>query len=143
MNTIFKYINIHKVTKMDNLPRYLQFEIIKFITPRWFVNYPSINKVALVTVKEYLKYKKNIYESEKICKTYKNCLYKLQDNYGFEDEENLIIKIVYIEPINEDKKYKITFWVLSKMKKVGKLPVSYPDWTIIKGFEQDNFIPFY
>ena len=135
---------------MDNLPRYLQFEIIKFITPRWFVNYPSINKVALVTVKEYLKYKKNIYESEKICKTYKNCLYKLpnKDKYGFDYENgfqnrNIIVKIVSIRPINEGKKYKIIYWVLCQMKKVGNLPVSYPDWTKVKTIDKNNFIPFY
>lgn len=133
---------------MYNLPRYLQFEIIKFISPRWFVNYLCVNKKTLEDVKEYLKYKKNIYESEKICKTYKNCLYKLNNinNSCFEyvsNSQNMIVKLVSIKPINNGEKYKIIFWVLSQMKKIGNLPVSYPDWSIVKTIDKDKFIPFY
>ena len=132
---------------MDVLPKYLQFEIIKFITSRWFVNYLCINKKTLQYTKEYLKYKKNIYEKEKICKTYKNCLYKLQnkDKYGFEDDigEKLIIKIVYIRLINKGEKYKITYWVLSNLGKIGNTTVSYPDWSIIDNIDSKNLIPFY
>ena len=134
---------------MDYLPRYLHFEIIKFIPVRWFVNYINVNKKTMKIAKNYLKYRKNVYEKENICKTYKNCLYKLQDSYkyGFEDEcqkirKNVIIKIVSIQRVL-DEKYKIIYWVLCQMKKVGNLPVSYPDWKIVKTINKDKFIPFY
>lgn len=141
---------LHIVTNMNDLPRYLHFEIIKFINARWFVNYVSVNKKTMNNAKIYLKYIKNVYEKENICKTYKNCLYKLQDSnkYGFEDEnqkisKNVIIKIVSIQQKNKGDKYKIIYWVLCKMKKVGNLPVSYPDWAKVKTIDKDKFIPFY
>ena len=56
---------------------------------------------------------------------------------------NIIVKIVSIRPINEDEKYKITYWVICQMKKVGNLHVSYPDWTKVKTIDKDRFIPFY
>lgn len=134
---------------METLSIYINFEIIKFINSRWFINYLCINKKTLRYTKEYLKYKKNLYIYNGTSKTYKNCLYKLQykDKYGFEYDnivdKNLIIKIVSITPINKSGKYKIIYWVLSHLKKIGNLSVSYPDWTIIKDIDKDKFIPFY
>tara|TARA_Y100001935_G_C17299902_1_gene508528 strand:+ start:387 stop:794 length:408 start_codon:yes stop_codon:yes gene_type:complete len=135
---------------MQRIPTYLSFEIIKFIPARWFVNYLCINKKTLIDVKTYLKFKKNTYKYSKIPKTYKNSLYKL---YKTRSRRNLtidylvsprIIKIVDVK-ITEGRhtKYKIIFWVLCSLGKVGNVFVSYPDWCIVDKIKQEHLIPFY
>tara|TARA_Y100001970_G_C14243975_1_gene866750 strand:- start:3769 stop:4200 length:432 start_codon:yes stop_codon:yes gene_type:complete len=143
---------------MNILPRYILFDVMKYIEPRSFVNYLSINKKTLEDVKEYLKYKKNLYNYHKISKTYKNSLYKMnsKQKYYYRNPywvgrrarrdafKTYIIKIVDIRPVERDgKKYKITYWVLCNLGKIGNTNVSYPDWTIVDNIDPKNLIPFY
>ena len=128
---------------MNELPDSLCNEVIKYLDIHSFINYCCLNKKSEDQCKDYLSYMKGLYTYQKIKKTYKNCLYVL-DNIRYKKKR--IVKIVKIKEILKDTGYekkKIYFWVLSAQKTVGTSYVIYPDWTIVKTIEDSNLIPFY
>jgi hypothetical protein len=133
---------------MNTLIEDLQLEVLKYLDIKDFINVCFLNKKHLNLCKKYLKYKKREFKREKKEKTYKNCLYKLKDPTC--NDEICIVKIVKVEDMYKntgcDKK-KITFWVITKMCKIGKNNefkyYVYPNWCKVNSIENKYLIPFY
>ena len=136
---------------MKKLIEDLQIEVLKYFHIKDFINVCFLNKKYLYLCKKYLKYKKNEFERKKKENKYKNCLYMLKDTTL--KNEICIVKIVkkekFYENINNPAHniIKITYWVITKMCKIGKNNnfkyYVYPNWCKVKGIENKNLIPFY
>jgi hypothetical protein len=130
---------------MNKLPRDLRLEVLKYLHIKDFINMCFLNKKHINLCKKYLKYKKREFKREKKKKTYKNCLYKLKDPTC--NDEICIVKIVKLEEESDDDKKKITFWVITKMCKIGKNNefkyYVYPNWCKVRSIENKDLIPFY
>ena len=130
---------------MNKLIEDLQIEVLKYFHIKDFINVCFLNKKYLNLCKKYLKYKKNEFERNEKEKTYKNCLYRLKNPNSCPKNEIIIVNIVKVEKKNY--KTKITFWVISKMCKIGKNNdfkyYIYPNWCKVRSIENKDLIPFY
>tara|TARA_B100001063_G_C16751866_1_gene550745 strand:- start:56 stop:490 length:435 start_codon:yes stop_codon:yes gene_type:complete len=144
---------------MENIPDHIRLEVFQYLNIKTFISICFTSKSYTKLCKEYLRTKKIEFEINKTKKTMHNCLYRITSNCytPLEGEKNtykilrrrnkvndIIVKIVKKIPCPRIKnKIKITYWVISKMGKVGERYCIYPEWKTIDCLEDENFIPFY
>ena len=128
---------------MQYIPSVLKLEIIQYLKIKSFIKVSILNKEYSELCKTYLQTKKLEFERNKTKKTIHNCLYKVTNTF-YSPPVNEIVKIVkLVQSDRNNSKKKITYWVISKMGKIGNKYCIYPQWTNIHSLEDDKFIPFY
>jgi hypothetical protein len=132
-------MSYHKV------PFGVKIYFVGFLGINKFMKYMILNKESKKVCNEHIRIKKLEFKRKDIKKTYKNSLYRLHNNY---DNTEYIVKIVKIGTGTFDEKYKITYWILSQMGKIGTCEKGYtycvyPAWCEVKEIVYNNFIPFY
>jgi hypothetical protein len=144
---------------MENIPNHVKLGFVQYLDIEQFINISFISKSYNKLCNGYLRAKRGEFQINKTKKNIHNSLYRLTSNsytppkcsefsYKLWLRDNpiddIIVKIMKsIQCPRQKIKIKITYWVISKMCKVGEKHCIYPEWRTIDCLNNDNFIPFY